>query len=49
MKTYNYTYYGYAILKSLFEFNVPKNWEREYDKGYSYGGYRAVEVEKNED
>lgn len=47
MKTYNYTYYGATIQKSRFEQNVPKDWEKEYDtiNGYSYGGYRAVEVE----
>jgi len=51
MKTYNYTYYGTAIQKSRFEENVPKDWEDEYDdiKGYSYGGYDAVEVQKDED
>ena len=51
MKTYNYTYYGQAIQKSRFEKNVPKNWEDEYDalNGYSYGGYRANEVQKDEE
>lgn len=51
MKTYNYTYYGAAIQKSRFEQNVPKNWEKEYDElnGFSNGGYRAIEVQKEEE
>lgn len=48
MKTYNYTYYSQTIQKSRFEQNVPKDWEKEYDEinGYSYGGYRAIEIQK---
>lgn len=51
MKTYNYTYYGRAITKAQFEKEVPANWEKDYDKikGYSWGGYNAVEVETDEE
>tara|TARA_B100001146_G_C16194347_1_gene440815 strand:- start:1336 stop:1482 length:147 start_codon:yes stop_codon:yes gene_type:complete len=47
MKKYNYFYYGTPIQKSRFEENVSENWEDEYDKikGYSFGGYSAVERE----
>ena len=46
-KKYNYFYYNTPILKSLFVANVPENWEEEVNEygEYSFGGYRAVEVE----
>ena len=51
MANYNFTYYGAAIQKSRFESNVPKDWENDYDKlkGYSWGGYRANQVDNDEE
>lgn len=50
MKTYNYSYYKTPISKSNFEANVPKNWIDEIENGeYSWGGYRASEVENEDD
>lgn len=47
-KEYNYFYYGTPIFKAQFIANVPENWESEINEygEYSYGGYRAIEVEE---
>lgn len=47
MKNFRFSYYGQAITKEAFEKNVPQNWEELIDEEgtYSYGGYRATEVE----
>lgn len=47
MKRFNYYYDGTAIPKERFLQAVPENWQEELNKygEYSYGSYRAVEVE----
>lgn len=50
MKKYNYYYDKTPIKKSRFEESVPENWEQDVINGeYSYGYYRAIEVEDDED
>jgi len=51
MKKYNYFYNGQPILKSQFLSVVPEDWEKDIDKNgeYSWGYYRAVEREKDEE
>ena len=47
-KKYKYFYYGRFIFKDLFEKAVPENWENEIINGtYSWGGYKAVEIDKD--
>ena len=48
MKTYNYFYNGQPIPKSQF-LSVPENWEEEVENGeYSWGYYRATEIENDD-
>jgi hypothetical protein len=53
MKTtkYNYFYYGMPITSAEFEKAVPSSWQDEVDEygTYSYGGYRAVERDDDEE
>ena len=51
MKKYNYFYYGMPITRSDFLKAVPENWEEEVDEygTYSWGGYRAVERDEDEE
>jgi hypothetical protein len=50
MKKYNYFYFFTPILRSQFTANVPDNWESEVVDGYySWGGYRASEIEEVEE
>jgi hypothetical protein len=49
MKTYIYFYDGTPITKAEFLSVVPKSWESEVVDGeYSWGYYRAVEIETEE-
>ena len=50
MKKFNFFYNGQAITKSQFLSEVPENWESELVDGeYSWGYYRAVEIETEQD
>lgn len=50
MKEYNYFYAKQPIPKSQFISCVPENWEEEVDEygEYSYGYYKAIEIEEEE-
>ena len=50
-KKYNYFYYGMPITRSNFLKAVPENWEDEVDEygTYSWGGYKAVERDEDEE
>ena len=47
-KRYNFFYYGMPIPKTEFLKAVPDNWKDEVDEygTYSYGGYRAVNIDE---
>jgi hypothetical protein len=49
-KRYNFSYNCMPISRGLFEMSVPDNWESEVVDGYySWGGYRASEIEEVEE
>ena len=51
MRKFNYFYFGTPVTKSQFESEVPENWQDEVDElgEYSWGGYRATEIDWNEE
>lgn len=50
MTKFNYFYDGTPITRQAFTSDVPENWESEVVDGeYSWGYYRASEVEEEED
>lgn len=51
MKRFNYFCADVAVTKAQFEKNVPDNWEDELDEQgcYSYGYYKAIEIDNKED
>jgi hypothetical protein len=50
-KKFNFFYYGRPIPRAEFLKSVPDNWQEEVDEYgcYSWGGYRAVERDDDEE
>ncbi len=42
---FRYSYYGVAIPKNQFTDNVPSDWKPNELGEYSWGGYKATEID----